>query len=130
MDLKPDRDGRDRVNDFFCFDIAWKLVVTRLARDSDAVLVDLRGFSRGSAGVVFELTTLVDLVPLNRVVLTVDGTTDRAFLDATIRQARAQAGAGSPNRDAEGVQPAVVVLGGGGLGELPRVLSALARAAA
>jgi hypothetical protein len=46
MDQAPDRDARYRVNDFFCFDIAWKAVVSLLARGSDAVLVDLRGFGR------------------------------------------------------------------------------------
>jgi hypothetical protein len=51
-----DRDARYRVNDFFCFDNAWRAVVSHLARGSDAVLVDLRGFGRQNSGVVFELT--------------------------------------------------------------------------
>jgi hypothetical protein len=46
-----------RVNDFFYFDNAWRTVVSHLARSSDEVLVDVRGFGRQNAGVVFELTT-------------------------------------------------------------------------
>ncbi len=49
-DSKPDRDLRFRVNDFFCYDDTWKMVLTRLARESDAVLMDLRGFTRSNAG--------------------------------------------------------------------------------
>ncbi len=129
MDLARDRDGRYRINDFFCFDNAWRLVVSRLARDSDGVLVDLRGFSRDNAGIVFELTTLVDVVPLERVVLVTDATTDEAFLQETIQQARARMSTDSPNRAADR-RPALVPLRDERLGELPLVLSALSRAAA
>jgi hypothetical protein len=130
MDLQPDRDARYRINDFFCFDDAWRATVSRLARDSDAVLVDLRGFSRTNAGVVFELTTLTDVVPLGRVVMAIDGTTDEAFLRGTVEQARAGMSEGSPNRCPDAGQAAVVRLRHPDLRELPLVLSALARAAA
>lgn len=129
MDLARGHDGRYRIGDFFCFDNAWRMVVGRLARDSDGVLVDLRGFSRENAGVVFELTTLVDVVPLERVVLVTDATTDEAFLQETIQQARARTSADSPNRTADR-RPALVPLRDERLGELPLVLAALSRAAA
>jgi hypothetical protein len=51
MDLEPDRDGRFRVNDFFCHDNAWQMTLSRLVGDSDAVLMDLRGFSQENRGV-------------------------------------------------------------------------------
>jgi hypothetical protein len=130
MDVEPDRDGRYRVNDFFCFDNAWKMVVSRLARDSDAVLVDLRGFSRQNAGVVFELTELADVVPFGRVVMTVDDTTDEPFLQETVENARREMDATSPNRDADAGRPVVVRLHRRSLRELPLVLSALSKAAA
>jgi len=129
MDLGPDRDGRYRVNDFFCFDNAWRAVVSHLARSSDAVLVDLRGFSRQNAGVVFELNTLVDAVPLERVVMAVDDTTDAAFLQETIQKARDQMSGASPNRSANGTPHAIVRLPDRRLRELPLLLSALAKAA-
>jgi hypothetical protein len=129
MDLGPDRDGRYRVNDFFCFDNAWRAVVSHLARSSDAVLVDLRGFSRQNAGVVFELNTLVDAVPLERVVMAVDDTTDAAFLQETIQTARDHMSGASPNRSANGAPHAIVRLPDRRLRELPLLLSALAKAA-
>jgi len=129
MDLGPDRDGRYRVNDFFCFDNAWQAVVTNLARSSDAVLVDLRGFTRQNTGVIFELNTLVEAVPLDRVVMATDDTTDTGFLDETIQKARAQMSPQSPNHARAGASPSVVRLQDRRLRELPLLLTALVRAA-
>jgi hypothetical protein len=83
-DVKPDRDLRFRVNDFFCYDDTWKMVLSRLARDSDAVLMDLRGFSRKNAGCVFELGELARMVPLEHVVFVVDRRTDERLLAETL----------------------------------------------
>ena len=79
-----DRDLRFRVNDFFCYDDTWKMVLSRLARDSDAVLMDLRGFSRKNAGCVFELGELARMVPLEHVVFVVDRRTDERLLAETL----------------------------------------------
>ena len=88
-DTRPDRDLRFRVNDFFCYDDTWKMVLSRLVDESDAVLMDLRGFSRGNAGCVFEIQQLVRLVPLDRVVFVVDRRTDEALLAETLGDCRA-----------------------------------------
>lgn len=94
MDLRPDRDGRFRVNDFFCYDDTWRVVLSSLVRESDAVLMDLRGFSRRNAGCVFEIGELFRLVPLERVLFVVDGATDRPFLDETFARASAMVSGG------------------------------------
>lgn len=88
-DTSPDRDLRFRVNDFFCYDDTWKLVLSRLARESDAVLMDLRGFSKRNAGCVFELGELARMVPLERVVFVVDRRTDEQLLAETLGARRA-----------------------------------------
>jgi hypothetical protein len=86
-DLAPDPDGRFRVNEFFCYDDVWRTVFARLLAVSDAVLMDLRGFSRQSAGLAFEVRELVRSAPLQRVVLLVDRDTDRTYLDEIVREA-------------------------------------------
>ena len=53
MDLAPDREGQFRVTEFFCHDDTWKMTLARLADDSDAVLMDLRGFSPGQCRLRF-----------------------------------------------------------------------------
>jgi hypothetical protein len=79
-DTKPDWDLRFRVNEFFCYDDTWKMVLSRLVHESDAVLMDLRGFSRQNAGCVFELHELARLLPLERVVFVTDRRTDETLL--------------------------------------------------
>jgi hypothetical protein len=67
-------------------------------RVSYAVLMDLRGFSPGNQGCVFEINELLNTVPLDRIVFVVDGTTDDAFLREMFAQGWAMLRADSPNR--------------------------------
>lgn len=90
-------DGRYRVHELFCFDDTWRLALERLARLSDVVLMDLRAFSPARRGCIWELTHLIDAVPLDRVLLVVDDTTDAAFLEKTLHEIWAQAAPDSPN---------------------------------
>ena len=86
MDMNPDFDGRFRVNNFFCYDDTWEMVLSRLVRESDVVLMDLRGFSTARHGCIRELNELINVVPVQRVVLVVDETTNLAILEQTLRQ--------------------------------------------
>ncbi len=90
VDLKRDFDGRFRVNDFFCNENAWRLVLSGLIRETDAVLMDLRGFTRANAGCVFELQELMKLGEPARVLFMVDETTDQAFLNETLGNSATQ----------------------------------------
>lgn len=101
MDLVPDVDGRYRVHDFFCHDDTWRMVLSRLVRESDVILMDLRGFSRNNSGVLHELGELVNLAPLERVILVIDETTDEAFLRSSVEHFWQRMRADSPNRGAD-----------------------------
>ena len=98
LDLQPDGDGQFRVTEFFCHDDTWKLTLARLADDSDAVLMDLRAFSRSNAGCVFEINELFNLVPLQRLVFIVDESTDQKFMRETMSEAWKGLRDRSPNR--------------------------------
>jgi hypothetical protein len=126
-DDRPDRDGRFRVNDFFCYDDTWRSVLSSLVHDSHAVLMDLRGFSPRNAGCVFEIGELFRMVPLERVLFVVDGRTDTAFLDDTFR--RASATASRARSAAAPMQPRVLTCETLDTGTLDRLLVALAIAA-
>jgi hypothetical protein len=80
----PDADGRYRVNEFFCRADTWQYSVTALMADADLIVMDLRGFMRTSRGCIFELGVILERVPLSRVVLVVDSTTDLPFLRETL----------------------------------------------
>ena len=99
LDAHPDRDGRYRVNEFFCHDDVWFETVGALTRQSDAVLMDLRGFTKKNQGCVHELHHLVDAVAVNHLVIIVNEKTDVDFLKQTFESAWAEMAAHSPNRD-------------------------------
>jgi hypothetical protein len=102
--LGPDPDGRYRVNEFFCHADTWQPAMRRLATTADAVLMDLRRFSATNQGCQYELQQLLNTVPLVRVVLLIDATTDRPFLEATLQRLWQSVGADSPNRRAAAPQ--------------------------
>ncbi len=97
MDMRPDFDGRFRINDFFCYENTWEMVLYRLVQESDVILMDLRSFSPERQGCIRELSELVHRVLIERVVLLVDETTDLPFLEQTIQQCWPTMPANSPN---------------------------------
>ena len=84
MDTRPDPDGRYRVNEFFCRADTWQMTMRRLAATTDSVLMDLRSFAPSNQGCLYELGQLLINVPLARIILLVDNTTDLAFLEETL----------------------------------------------
>jgi hypothetical protein len=97
MDSRPDRDGQFRVNDFFCFDSTWKMVLARLVSSSDVVLMDLRGFSSQNAGCIFEINELINTVKLKQIIFVIDETTDETFLRQVLQRAWNEMRSTSPN---------------------------------
>jgi len=97
LDLAPDPDGLYRVNEFFCLEDMWRGTVAELLRRSQVVLMDLRGFSQSNQGCIEELREVINLVPVNRLVLTADKKTDVGFLELTLGLAWMQLRLDSPN---------------------------------
>jgi uncharacterized protein (DUF1684 family) len=129
MDLKPDKEGQFRVTEFFCHDDTWKITLARLADESDAVLMDLRGFSQASSGCVFEIHELFNVVALTRVVFAVDGSTDLTFMRQTMQQAWRELKDRSPNHRLAAGQVSLVQLSGIGTTGTRNLLFALCAAA-
>jgi hypothetical protein len=82
LDLAPDREGRFRIAEVFCFDSAWRSTVQALIETSDAILLDLRGFGPERAGTGFELAELASRGRLDRTVVVYDATTDWSCFEA------------------------------------------------
>jgi len=98
LDVRPDPDGRYRVNEFFCHEDVWFETVCELTARSDAVLMDLRGFTEANHGCVRELRHVVDAVSVNQLVVIVNAETQIDFLRRTFHGAWALMDARSPNR--------------------------------
>ncbi len=97
LDCLPDADGRFRINDFFCHADTWRSVLYRLVNSTEAVLMDLRNFTKNNSGCIFELETLLNTVPLKRLILVVDATTDSNFLAQVLQESCRNLRPGSPN---------------------------------
>jgi hypothetical protein len=80
MDNRRDPDGRFRIAELFCAGDVWRAAVTSLMADAQVVVMDLRSFGRNNQGCVFELQTLLDTMPLPRLMLLVDRGTQLPFL--------------------------------------------------
>lgn len=97
LDTHPDPDGRYRVNDFFCRADTWQITMQKLADRSDAVLMDLRSFSDSNKGCLFELRKLINSIPIHRLLLVIDDTTDLLFLETALREIWLNLESSSPN---------------------------------
>lgn len=80
VDVHPDPDGRFRVNELYCMNDTWRQTLEMLLTVSDAVVMDLRGFTDKSRGCVFEVEQLVGRMPTGDIVLVCDKTTDLGLL--------------------------------------------------
>ena len=92
LETQKDFDRRFRINELFCFADTWKQALAALVDKQNTVLMDLRSFTARKPGCIHELNTLVRVVPLNRVLLVVDHTTDLEFLSQVLQQALRQSG--------------------------------------
>ena len=129
MDTQPDHDGQFRVNDFFCYDDTWRMVLSRLVGSSDVVLMDLRGFSSENAGCIFEINELINTVTVKRVVFIIDDTTDEMFLRQVLQKSWGDMKQTSPNRLSTSGLLHLFRLQGFQNGELQRMLPILSTAA-
>jgi hypothetical protein len=102
IDSSANPDGRYRVHEFLCAEDTWQMTMQRLASVSDAVLMDLRSFSQNNQGCLFEIQQLIEHIPLERIVLAIDSSTDRAFLARTITTLYHQLDPASPNAARKG----------------------------
>lgn len=88
LDLSSDPDGRYRVNEFFCFDNTWKMVLEALVDKADRVLMDLRAYSADRAGCSHELSVLADKAHLKKLVILFDADTDKTSAEWLLADSR------------------------------------------
>lgn len=98
LDVQRDPDGRYRINEFFCHDDTWRATVRSLAQKSDVVFMDLHRFGRDNRGCEFELGMLLSEVPLERILLLVDSTTQIDVLKEMLAEVWGRLPANSPNQ--------------------------------
>ena len=111
--VRPDPDGRHRVDELFCFDDTWRLTARALLERSDVVLMDLRGFGPGNQGCIDEIEMLEGQQALGRTVILVDDTTDRRLLDEVLPAGQVPTTVTVTDEDADRVVAACLAAAGG-----------------
>lgn len=104
---RPDDNGRYRRQAFQCTDAIWRDAVRALLDRGDAVLMDLSSLGSSDLGCAYELGLLLDRVPLSRVLLLVDESTDMTCLQQVLDAAELRIAPDSPNK-ATALAPAAV----------------------
>lgn len=84
---------------FQCTEATWRLAIRRMLDRADVVVMDLSSLSPTNQGCAWELGLLLDRVPLSRVTLLVNDSTDLECLQAILDAAARRIAANSPNRD-------------------------------
>jgi hypothetical protein len=84
MDPSRDPDGRFRITEFFCHENTWSDTLSALLGRSDAILMDLRGFSERNTGCIFELHQLAAQQRLVDTLFVVDASSDVRLLESTV----------------------------------------------
>jgi len=97
LDSRLEGDAGYPTNSVYCYTTAWQHAVQRLGPESDAVLMDLRGFTRDRQGRIFELNWLIQRIRLSRIILLTDATTDYQALEQAIQTAWVHLSVESPN---------------------------------
>ena len=101
-------DGRYPLNEVHCLPSAWRDAVSELTASTDVVMMDLRGFQATNRGTIFELSLVISRVPLSRVVLLTDMTTDERLLSDVVQRSWSRLPEDSPNFALAGPTIAVV----------------------
>jgi len=93
----PDDNGRYRSQAFQCTDDIWRSAIRALLDRGDRVLMDLSSLGPSDLGCAYELGLLLDRVPLSRVLLLVDVSTDLSCLQQVLDAAEQRIAPDSPN---------------------------------
>ena len=86
VDNDADPDGRYRINEFFCLDNTWEFVARGLIKQSDAIVLDLRGFEITRVGTAKEIDFLAHSNAFSRTLVLVDSESEIDNLIQTITQ--------------------------------------------
>jgi hypothetical protein len=92
-----DRYGSYPVHSELCSGSFWREAVDLLLARVDLVCLDLSGLTQKNVGTLFELQSVVDSFPIERVVFLADQRSDRRFLTDVIQEIWGEMAEGSPN---------------------------------
>ena len=75
----------------------WQRAVDLLLARVDVVVLDLSGVTKRNPGTLYELQRIIDIVPIERVILLCDPKSNQRYLRSVVESAWSQMSASSPN---------------------------------
>jgi hypothetical protein len=130
LDAARDPDARFRVDELFCAEATWKPAVLALIARAAVVVLDLREYNPRRAGTRYEIFQLMNLIPLDRVVVLIGATDDEAAIGAELQAAWSAMDESSPNRRHGATTLGVLRLGRDSVAEIRALVIAIAQATA
>lgn len=97
FDRRCDGQLRFSTHTMQCTDATWQVALDALLDRSHAIVMDLSGFSASHRGCAYEISRLVERVPLTRFILLVNDSTDLTLLQTVLDEAWARRGQHSVN---------------------------------
>jgi hypothetical protein len=121
LDRARDPDGRFRVNELFCVEDTWREMVGRLMGQASVVLLDLREYTPSRAGTRYEIYQLMNVVPVERIVVLMGRQEDADAIAEELSRAWAAMSDTSRNRGALTPELQVCRLQSGSAAEVRRL---------
>jgi hypothetical protein len=129
LDGARDPDARLRINELFCSSATWQATVLALLERAGVVVLDLREYTAARAGTRYEIFQIMNVVPIEKVVVLVGGGDDEPRIAAELRTAWNAMHESSPNRRATRTEIRVLRLHTGRRAEIRGLFAAVASVA-
>lgn len=100
----PDKQLAFPANSMQCTNATWKTAIQHLIENADVIVLDLSNLSEKNQGVAYELGKLFNEVPLRKILLLIDYSTDRKVLQKILDQSWGAMSVSSPNHSDENAE--------------------------
>tara|TARA_R110002020_G_scaffold184944_7_gene382250 strand:+ start:2744 stop:4363 length:1620 start_codon:yes stop_codon:yes gene_type:complete len=109
----------------FCYDNTWKLAVSEFVKNSNVVLMDLRGFSAERKGCEYEVDFLLDTFPINNILFVIDDNEARPIVEQLISDRWEFIRTTSPNLNLEKPIARILAISLGDEGDVQTIIDLL-----
>ena len=103
LQFLPDRKGEYAINAMQCTNATWKEAIQALIDKAHIIVMDLSAISIYNQGITYELAKVVNEIPLKKVVMLMDNTTDEKVLHAMLKKICENITVDSPNVNGNGI---------------------------
>ena len=109
----------------FCYDNTWKLAVSEFVKNSNVVLMDLRGFSPERRGCEYEVDFLLDTFPISNILFVIDDNAAKPLVEQLILDRWEFIRTTSPNLNLDNPVARILAISEGNEGDVQTIIDLL-----